>query len=181
MAPANYHGGANTAAGVPLDPNFLAEVDVTRGSSAGSQGVNALAGGANMRTIGIDDVLREGRQTGVLSRFSVGDNGLGRTGMVAVAGKTDTFENGGALGALVGISGSRTYATYKNGGGRSSEDFIGEDNKYLRQEPRSQLYKLNFNLTSSIKLSFPAVITATVLPVATSPATITPCAIITPR
>ncbi|HHG8772054.1 TPA: TonB-dependent receptor [Raoultella planticola] len=145
MAPANYHGGANTAAGVPLDPNFLAEVDVARGSRAGSQGVNALAGSANMRTIGIDDVLKEGRQTGLLSRFSVGDNGLGRTGMVAVAGKTESFANGGGLGALVGISGSRTYATYKNGGGRSSEDFIGEDNKYLRQEPRSQLYKVNFN------------------------------------
>ena len=145
MAPANYHGGANTAAGVPLDPNFLAEVDVTRGNSAGSHGVNALAGSANMRTLGVDDVLMAGRQTGVLSRFKVGDNGLGRTGMVAVAGKTDPFANGGGLGAMVGISGTRTYATYKNGGGRSSKDFIGEDNKYLRQEPHSEIYKLNFN------------------------------------
>lgn len=145
MAPANYHGGANTAAGVPLDPNFLAEVDVTRGNSAGSQGVNALAGSANMRTLGVDDVLMAGRQTGVLSRFKVGDNGLGRTGMVAVAGKTDPFANGGGLGAMVGISGTRTYATYKNGGGRSSKDFIGEDNKYLRQEPHSEIYKLNYN------------------------------------
>lgn len=145
MAPANYHAGANTAAGVPLDPNFLAEVDVTRGNSAGSQGVNALAGSANMRTLGVDDVLMAGRQIGVLSRFKVGDNGLGRTGMVAVAGKTDPFANGGGLGAMVGISGTRTYATYKNGGGRSSKDFIGEDNKYLRQEPHSEIYKLNFN------------------------------------
>lgn len=145
MAPANYHGGANTAAGVPLDPNFLAEVDVTRGNSAGSQGVNALAGSANMRTLGVDDVLMAGRQIGVLSRFKVGDNGLGRTGMVAVAGKTDPFANGGGLGAMVGISGTRTYATYKNGGGRSSKDFIGEDNKYLRQEPHSEIYKLNIN------------------------------------
>ena len=145
MAPANYHAGANTAAGVPLDPNFLAEVDITRGNSAGSQGVNALAGSANMRTLGVDDVLMAGRQTGVLSRFKVGDNGLGRTGMVAVAGKTDPFANGGGLGAMVGISGTRTYATYKNGGGRSSKDFIGEDNKYLRQEPHSEIYKLNFN------------------------------------
>lgn len=145
MAPANYHGGANTAAGVPLDPNFLAEVDITRGNSAGSQGVNALAGSANMRTLGVDDVLMAGRQTGVLSRFKVGDNGLGRTGMVAVAGKTEPFANGGGVGAMVGISGTRTYATYKNGGGRSSKDFIGEDNKYLRQEPHSEIYKLNFN------------------------------------
>lgn len=145
MAPANYHGGANTAAGVPLDPNFLAEVDITRGNSAGSQGVNALAGSANMRTLSVDDVLMAGRQTGVLSRFKVGDNGLGRTGMVAVAGKTEPFANGGGVGAMVGISGTRTYATYKNGGGRSSKDFIGEENKYLRQEPHSEIYKLNFN------------------------------------
>lgn len=154
MAPANYHAGANTAAGAPLDPNFLAEVDITRGNSAGSQGVNALAGSANMRTIGIDDVIKEGRQTGVLSRFSVGDNGLGRTGMISVAGKTDIFENGGGLGALVGISGSRTYATYKNGGGRSSKDFIGDDNEYLRQEPHSELYKVNFNPDQFNKIEF---------------------------
>lgn len=154
MAPANYHGGANTAAGVPLDPNFLAEVDVTRGSSAGSQGVNALAGSANMRTIGVDDAIKQGRQIGVLSRFSVGDNGLGRTGMISVAGKTDTFDNGGGLGALVGISGTRTYATYKNGGGRSSKDFIGEDNKYLRQEPHSELYKVNFNADQYNRFEF---------------------------
>ncbi|HDS6698125.1 TPA: TonB-dependent receptor [Klebsiella aerogenes] len=154
MAPANYHGGANTAAGVPLDPNFLAEVDITRGNSAGSQGVNALAGSANLRTIGIDDVLKPGHQVGLLSRFSVGDNGLGRTGMVTVAGKTDTFDNGGGLGALLGISGTRTYATYKNGGGRSSEEFIGEDNKYLRQEPRSQLYKINFDVDQFNRFEF---------------------------
>lgn len=145
MAPTTYHFGQNNGAGVLIDPNFLAGVDVTRGSSAGSQGVNALAGSANMRTLGIDDVIKAGRQTGVLSRFSVGDNGLGRTGMVTVAGKADPFDNGGLIGALVGISGSRTYATFDNGGGRSSSEFIGEDVKYMRQEPRSQLYKLNFD------------------------------------
>lgn len=145
MAPTTYHFGQNNGAGVLIDPNFLAEVNVTRGSSAGSQGVNALAGSANMRTLGIDDVVKEGRQTGVLSRFSVGDNGLGRTGMVTVAGKADPFDNGGLVGALVGISGSRTYATFDNGGGRSSKEFIGEDVQYMRQEPRSQLYKVDFN------------------------------------
>lgn len=154
MAPADYHGGANNAAGVLIDPNFLAEVDVTRGNSAGSQGVNALAGSANMRTIGIDDVISEGRQTGLLSRFSVGNNGLGRTGMVAVAGKTEPFDNGGGLGALVGVSGTRTYATYENGGGDSSRDFIGRDSDYMRQEPQSQLYKVNFNPDAWNKLEF---------------------------
>lgn len=154
MAPTTYHFGQNNGAGVLIDPNFLAQVDVTRGSSAGSQGVNALAGSANMRTLAIDDVVKEGRQTGVLSRFSVGDNGLGRTGMITVAGKADPFDNGGLVGALVGISGSRTYATFDNGAGRSSKDFIGEDVKYMRQEPRSQLYKLNFNPDPYHQLEF---------------------------
>ena len=145
MAPTSYHSGSNSGSGVLIDPNFLAEVDVVRGNSSGSRGVNALAGSANLRTIGVDDLVKEGRQTGLLSRFSVGSNGLGRTGMIAVAGKTEEFGNGGSVGGLVGFSGSRIYATYKNGGGRSSADFIGEDNNYMRQNPQSQLYKLNIN------------------------------------
>lgn len=154
MAPADYHGGANNASGVLIDPNFLAEVDVTRGSSAGSQGVNALAGSANMRTIGVDDLVKEGRSVGALSRFSVSNNGLGRTGMIAVAGKTAPFANGGGLGGLVGISGSRTYATYENGAGTDSREFLGRDAEFMRQEPQSQLYKLNFNPDQYNKLEF---------------------------
>lgn len=111
----------------------------------------------------------------------MGDNGLGRTGMVTVAGKTDTFDNGGGLGALLGISGTRTYATYKNGGGRSSEEFIGEDNKYLRQSRARSCIKsisTSINLTAS---SFPGVITAIALPVAILAATTTICVITTRR
>ncbi|MFP9228903.1 TonB-dependent receptor domain-containing protein [Pectobacterium cacticida] len=155
VAPASYHGAlANSSPGVLIDPNFLAGVDVTRGSSAGSQGVNALAGSANMRTIGVDDLIARGRHIGALSRFSVGDNGLGRTGMIAVAGKTDAFAEGGSIGGLVGLSGSVRYATYKNGGGRSSSDFFGEDNKFMKQKPKSQLYKIDIRPDRYNKLEF---------------------------
>ncbi len=146
MAPTNYHASTNSSAGVLIDPNFLAGVDIVRGSSAGSQGVNALAGSANLRTLGIDDVVQHGRLTGAMTRFSLGDNGMGRSGMVAVAAKSEAFGNGGQIGGLVGLSGSTTYATYKNGAGRSSEEFIGDDTNFMKQQPKSQLYKLDFNL-----------------------------------
>nr|WP_314417826.1 TonB-dependent receptor [uncultured Erwinia sp.] len=154
MAPTNYHGGSNSAASVLIDPNFIAGIDITRGNSAGSQGVNALMGSAGIRTIGVDDVVQEGRQVGVLSRFSVGDNGMGRSGMVSVAGKTEEFGNGGQLGALVGMSGTTTYATYKNGAGESSKDFIGSDTDYMKQNPQSQLYKLDFSPDRYNKFEF---------------------------
>lgn len=154
MAPTNYHAGTNSAAGVLIDPNFLARVDIIRGTSAGSQGVNALAGSANMRTIGVEDVVQHGRQTGVMTRFSVGDNGMGRSGMVAAAGKTEEFGNGGHLGALVGISGTTTYPTFKNGAGQDSKDLIGDDSDYMKQNPKSQLYKLDFNLDRFNKFEF---------------------------
>lgn len=119
MAPTSYHAGTNSSAAVLIDPNFLAGVDITRGTSAGSQGINALAGSANMRTIGVDDVVQDHRQVGVLTRFSLGNNGMGRSGMTAVAGKTETFGNGGHLGGLVGLSRTTTYPTWKNGAGRT--------------------------------------------------------------
>ncbi|MCP1632549.1 TonB-dependent receptor domain-containing protein [Kerstersia gyiorum] len=155
VAPSSYHGaGANTSSGVMIDPNFLVGVDVSRGSSAGSQGVNALAGSANMRTIGVDDVLREGRSFGMLGRASVGSNGLGRTGMVTLAGRTQAFTDSGSIAALVGMSASTLHATYTNGGGRSSEDFLGEDNEFLKQSPRSQLYKVELRPNRFHRLEF---------------------------
>lgn len=152
MAPSSYHGGANSSSGVLIDPNFLAGVDITRGSSAGAQGVNALAGSANMRTIGIDDVLLKNRRAGVLTRFTVGDNGLGRSGMVAVAGRSETFGDGGSIGGLLGLSDNVQYATYNNGAGTSSSELFGSDNNYMKQKPNSQLYKLNLNLDRYSKL-----------------------------
>lgn len=155
VAPSSYHGaGANTSSGVMIDPNFLVGVDVSRGSSAGSQGVNALVGSANMRTLGVEDVLREGRSFGMMSRASVGSNGLGRTGMVTLAGRTQAFTDSGSIGALVGVSASTLHATYSNGGGRSSEDFLGEDNEFIKQSPQSQLYKLDVRPNRFHRLEF---------------------------
>lgn len=156
QAPTSYHGGlGNRDAGVLIDPNFLAGVDVSRGNSSGAQGVNALAGSANMRTISVDDVLREGRKIGILSRSSLGNNGFGRSGMVSLAGKMAVFSNG-SVGALAGISGSKAYANYSNGAGQSSKDFLGEDSQYMDYQPRSKLYKVYFNPDQYNKLEVAA-------------------------
>lgn len=145
QAPTSYHGGlGNRDAGVLIDPNFLVGVDVTRGNSSGSQGVNSLAGSANIRTIDLDDVIREGRKAGALSRFSAGSNGFGRSGMLSLAGTTSIFTHG-SIGALAGISGSKSYGEYKNGASESSKDFIGDDVQFMDSRPRSQLYKVYFN------------------------------------
>lgn len=60
--------------------------------------VNALAGSANFRTIGIDDVIFDKQLYGVRSKARWGDNGLGYNGMVAVAGKTLTNSDNGYFG-----------------------------------------------------------------------------------
>ncbi len=74
----NYYGSAPSSVshgGVPssqfgalIDPNFIIGVDVSRGNVVGGDGVNALAGSANFRTIGVDDVVFAGEKTGARTK-----------------------------------------------------------------------------------------------------------------
>jgi len=148
------HGGLPTSQfGALVDPNFIVGVDVARGNATGSAGVNALAGSANFRTIGVDDVVFSDNPFGVRTKFSVGNNGIGRSGMIAVGGKTDAFGEGGSLGAMAAISGSSITSNYKNGSGFDSEEFNVD--KTYRQNPKSQLFKVDIkpDAFNSIELS----------------------------
>ncbi|MBP1132702.1 hemoglobin/transferrin/lactoferrin receptor protein [Serratia sp. PL17] len=148
------HGGLPTSQfGALIDPNFIVGVDVARGNATGSAGVNALAGSANFRTIGVDDVVFSDNPFGIRTKFSVGNNGIGRSGMVAVGGKTDAFGDGGSLGAMAAISGSSITSNYKNGSGFDSEAFNVD--KTYRQNPKSQLFKVDIkpDAFNSIELS----------------------------
>lgn len=148
------HGGLPTSQfGALIDPNFIVGVDVARGNATGSAGVNALAGSANFRTIGVDDVVFSDNPFGVRTKFSVGNNGTGRSGMIAVGGKTDAFGDGGSLGAMAAISGSSITSNYKNGSGFDSEEFNVD--KTYRQNPKSQLFKVDIkpDAFNSIELS----------------------------
>jgi hemoglobin/transferrin/lactoferrin receptor protein len=148
------HGGLPTSQfGALIDPNFIVGVDVARGNATGSAGVNALAGSANFRTIGVDDVVFSDNPFGVRTKFSVGNNGIGRSGMIAVGGKTDAFGDGGSLGAMAAISGSSITSNYKNGSGFDSQEFNVD--KTYRQNPKSQLFKVDIkpDAFNSIELS----------------------------
>lgn len=148
------HGGLPTSQfGALIDPNFIVGVDVARGNTTGSAGVNALAGSANFRTIGVDDVVFSDNPFGVRTKFSVGNNGIGRSGMIAVGGKTGAFGEGGSLGAMAAISGSSITSNYKNGSGFDSEEFNVD--KTYRQNPKSQLFKVDIkpDAFNSIELS----------------------------
>ncbi|WP_061799371.1 TonB-dependent receptor domain-containing protein [Serratia ficaria] len=148
------HGGLPTSQfGALIDPNFIVGVDVARGNATGSAGVNALAGSANFRTIGVDDMVFSDHPFGVRTKFSVGNNGIGRSGMIAVGGKSSAFGDGGSLGVMAAISGSSITSNYKNGAGFDSEEFNVD--KTYRQNPKSQLFKVDIkpDAFNSIELS----------------------------
>ncbi|MCR6678953.1 TonB-dependent receptor, partial [Escherichia marmotae] len=89
----------------------------------------------------VDDVIFNGNTYGLRSRFSVGSNGLGRSGMIALGGKSDAFTDTGSIGVMAAVSGSSVYSNFSNGSGINSKEF-GYD-KYMKQNPKSQLYKMD--------------------------------------
>lgn len=130
--------GPSSSFGAMIDPNFLVGIDVARGYADGAKGVNALAGYANLRTIGVDDVVFEGRRFGVLSKGHIGNNDMGHSGMVTF-GVRQPVANG-SVGAIIGYSTSRLRSNYKDGDGNyySERDFV----RRLDQSPRSWLSKI---------------------------------------
>ncbi len=152
----NYYGSAPSEVshgGVPgsqfgalIDPNFIVGVDVSRGNITGGDGVNALAGSANFRTIGVDDVVFAGERTGARTKLSAGNNGTGRSAMLAVALKNPAFD-GGSVGFMAATSASVIGSNYKNGKGTNSEEFGFGYNRYYKQKPKSQLLKLDLTLS----------------------------------
>lgn len=161
----NYFGNAPSSVshgnvpsnqfGALIDSNFIVGVDVTRGNEQGAGGMNALAGSANFKTIGPDDVIFAGESTGFRSKYSIGDNGLGRSGMLAVAAKAPFNDDGGSAAIMAAISSSSVGGSYVNGNGTDSAEFgVGHDKSY-EQNPKSQLLKMELKLDEfhSIELS----------------------------
>ncbi|MCC8381804.1 TonB-dependent receptor domain-containing protein [Xenorhabdus sp. PB30.3] len=127
--------------GVLIDPNFIIRTDIDRGQASDGDSVNALVGSANFRTIDIDDVIFEGNNIGIRTKSTYGTNGVGKNGMVAIAGKTQALSPEGSIGAMFAVSGHSIDAHYKNGMGISSEEFGTE--KTFKQKPNSQLIKFS--------------------------------------
>ncbi|QCD45569.1 TonB-dependent receptor domain-containing protein [Campylobacter mucosalis] len=151
-----YHnGGSTNAFATMVDKNFLIGVDINRGGS--SNDANALMGSANYRTIGVDDVVREGNIFGFLGKYSYGTNGIGPSYMGTIGAKAPISDDT-KIGFIFGYSTSKIRQDYKTGDGYKMGDGLGKDEygddisspttpSMLTQKPRSILFKTE--LTSS--------------------------------
>ncbi|MBD7991041.1 TonB-dependent receptor [Ochrobactrum sp. Sa2BUA5] len=97
-----------------IDPNLLADIDVSRGAVTGAGG-GGLAGSVNFRTLGVDDIVRQGQQYGVLGRASWGSNGVGFSEMLAAGAKVSSMGIAGAISR-------RDSKDFENGDGIKQAD-----------------------------------------------------------
>jgi hemoglobin/transferrin/lactoferrin receptor protein len=122
-----------------VDPLLLAGIEIQRGAVSTAGGAGALAGTANFRTLGVEDILKPGQTQGVLAIGSWGSNGLGWSGMTAGA------VTNGSVGIAGAISGHNEN-NYKNGDGVTVP--------YTFQEPTSGLVKADFKLNEEQSIKF---------------------------
>lgn len=124
-------GGSNSQFGALVDPNFITDVDLTKGSFSGSSGVNTLFGSANFKTLGVNDVIKGENNFGFLAKGLTGDNETKSNYMLMGAGRK-WLDNGGYLGALYGYSHREVAQNYKVGGNGRRIGNFGED--YLNRK-----------------------------------------------
>jgi hemoglobin/transferrin/lactoferrin receptor protein len=122
-----------------IDPNLIAGIEVNSGAVSTRGGAGALAGTADFRTLDIDDIIKPGQNTGVLTTTTWGSNGIGWTGMAAGGARTDTVGVAGAIS-------TRDQGRYKNGDGVT---VLNTDREVL-----SGLFKLEFKPSSEHFLKF---------------------------
>lgn len=111
-----FHSGiiGTSAFSALIDQNFLAGLDIQKGTFNGAN--FGIAGSANFRTIGVGDIVREGKNFGFLGKFSYGSNAIGSNYMGSVAAKHSI--NGVNFGTLYAYSAKNTSQNYKIGGGQ---------------------------------------------------------------
>ncbi len=116
-----------------VDPNMLAGAEISRGAVSGAEGLGTLSGSANLRTVGIDDVLLEGKDEGLMTTLRTGTNGYYFSRLTAAGIRRDVGD-GGDFSVMGAVSGSN-FGNYKNGD--------GQDYPYdASQQPRSALMKV---------------------------------------
>lgn len=142
-APQTFRTTSHDAQGYSyIDPNLLSSVDITRGAVT-TEGGSGLAGSVNFRTLGVDDVLMDGKDKGVLGRLSWGSNGVGFSEMLAGAARVNQV-------GIVGAISRRDSNDYKNADGEIVEK--------TGQELTSGLFKTEFGFGEDHKLTLGGVI-----------------------
>jgi hemoglobin/transferrin/lactoferrin receptor protein len=136
-----------------IDPNLLSSVDITRGAVT-TEGGSGSAGSVNFKTLGIDDVIMDGKDKGVLGRLSWGSNGVGFSEMLAGAARVNQF-------GIVGAISHRDSNDYKNGDGdiqhKTGQDLISGLFKaeYQNDEHKLALGGVLYNNKYGTYQSFP--------------------------
>jgi len=128
--------GAGNAGLTYVDPTLLAGIEVQRGAVSGAHGSGALAGSANYRTLDVDDVVREGKEVGLLVKSSFGSNGKSSSQMISAASRHDILDTG-SIGFIGALSMSN-FGLYKNGDGDTPTSINTENS------PLSGLAKVEF-------------------------------------
>lgn len=96
-----------------MDTILLAGIGVERGAVNGANGMGALAGAVNFRTLDFEDVVLDGKDYGVMTRLKAGSNGFGFSGMVAGGARANLTGFGTA--SLMGAFAYSDHENYRRG------------------------------------------------------------------
>lgn len=122
-------GGGTSSFGSMIDPAFVTGLEIERGAFSGKGGANSLMGSANLRTINVNDIVKDGENFGFITKNVFGNNAIGPNYMGALAYKQNLGDSA-YLGVVYGYSHRKIAQNYSTGGG---EDRI--DNKALEGYP----------------------------------------------
>ena len=117
--------GGSSQFGAAIDPNFIAGVDVNKSNFSGASGINALAGSANFRTLGVNDVITDDKQFGFILKGMTGSNAT-KSNFMTMAASRKWLDNGGYIGMVYGYSQREVSQDYRIGGGERLAS-LGQD------------------------------------------------------
>lgn len=137
------HGGTTDPL-IYIDPFMVRSVDIKKGQARGADGMGALSGAANFKTLEVDDILLPDRQMGVMTKIESSDNGLdlGWLGATAARFSDDQFGTGDILAAFT----YRKTGAYKDGRGNEVPGDPGIEDS---TQPRSGLLKFDYSPNDS--------------------------------
>lgn len=137
--------GGSSQFGAAIDPNFIAGVDVNKSNFSGSSGINALAGSANFRTLGVNDVITDDKPFGIILKGMTGSNATKSNFMTTAAGRK-WLDNGGYVGVVYGYSQREVSQDYRIGGGERLAS-LGQD--ILAKEKEAYFRNAGYVLNSA--------------------------------
>lgn len=137
--------GGSSQFGAAIDPNFIAGVDVNKSNFSGASGINALAGSANFRTLGVNDVITDDKPFGIILKGMTGSNATKSNFMTTAAGRK-WLDNGGYVGVVYGYSQREVSQDYRIGGGERLAS-LGQD--ILAKEKEAYFRNAGYVLNSA--------------------------------